>query len=223
MRIIMFSGKARVGKTTAAKKIAELAFSAGMKPIFLPFAKPIKDKAAAEGYTKEDAPQEYRAYCQLMGETKRKDDPDYWIKAWKEELLKQELREKKDLNENLKHWERVIIVDDCRYPNEIQTCKELGAILCFVSHGGRSIEDEDSDWREHESETWSNNIEEQGYSEEIDYWLENNLSERIFEEVIRQESGELLGIGPNDQDPVKKLAALLDKLIEQLGSDDEKT
>ena len=223
MRIIMFSGKARVGKTTAAKKIAELAFLAGMKPIFLPFAKPIKDKAAAEGYTKENAPQEYRAYCQLMGETKRKDDPDYWIKAWKEELLKQELREKKDLNENLKHWERVIIVDDCRYQNEIETCKELGAILCFVSHGGRSIEDEDSDWREHESETWSNTVEEQGFSEEIDYWLENNLSERIFEEVIRQESGELLGIGPNDQDPVKKLAALLDKLIEQLGSDDEKT
>jgi hypothetical protein len=194
-----------------------------MKPIFLPFAKPIKDKAAAEGYTKEETPKEYRAYCQLMGETHRKTDPDHWIKAWKEELFKQELREKKDLDENLKHWERVIIVDDCRYQNEIETCKELGAILCFVSHGGRSIEDEDSDWREHESETWSNTVEEQGFSEEIDYWLENNLSERIFEEVIRQESGELLGIGPNDQDPVKKLAALLDKLIEQLGSDDEKT
>jgi len=196
---------------------------AGMKPIFLPFAKPIKDKAASEGFTKEEAPQEYRAYCQLMGETHRKTDPEYWIKAWKEELFKQELKEKKDLDENLKHWERVIIVDDCRYENEVAACKELGAILCFVSHGGRSIEDEDSDWREHESETWSNTVEERGFAEEVDYWLENNLSEKIFEEVVKQESGELLGIGPNNQDPVKKLAALLDKLIEQLGSDDEET
>ena len=53
MKTIMFSGKARVGKTHAAKQIAELAFSAGMKPVLMPFAKPIKDKANADGFTKE--------------------------------------------------------------------------------------------------------------------------------------------------------------------------
>ena len=223
MRIIMFSGKARVGKTHAAKQIAELAFSAGMKPVLLPFAKPIKDKAAADGYTKEDNPQEYRSYCQLMGESARNSNPDYWINLWIEQLKLVEDKEHADIAANKKHWEHVVIVDDCRYENEVKTCKELNGLLVFIRHGNRNIEDLDASWRDHESEIFANNTEVHG-DILVDYTIDNNETVRAFNGSIHSISRELLGLGPNiepDSDAVQRLGKILDKLIRRL--EDEET
>jgi len=224
MKIIMFSGKARVGKTHAAKQIAELAFSAGMKPVLLPFAKPIKDKAKADGFTKEENPQEYRTYCQLMGEGARKLDPDYWINKWIGELQAIEDKEHADIASGKKHWEYVVIVDDCRYANEIKLCSELGGLLVFVRHGKRKIEDLDADWRNHESEDFANEVEYVS-CDDVDYYVENDATLRSFNGEVHKLSRKLLGIVPpeSQDNAAQRISALLDKLIEKLedGIDEE--
>lgn len=217
MKIIMFSGKARVGKTHAANQIAELAFSAGMKPVLLPFAKPIKDRAAADGFTKDKNPQEYRSYCQLMGETARQLDPDHWINAWLEELKAIEDKEHSDIASNKKHWEYVVIVDDCRYDNEVKLCSDLGGMLVFVRHGNRKIEDLNADWRNHESENFANEVEHVA-CDDVDYYIENDATLRTFNGEIHKLSRKLLGIVPPDSEgnAIERMTAMLDKLIEKL-------
>ena len=213
----MLSGKARVGKTHAANQIAELAFLAGMKPVLLPFAKPIKDKANADGFTKEKNPKEYRSYCQLMGESARQLDPDHWINAWLEELKLIEDKEHNDISTNKKHWEYVVIVDDCRYDNEVKLCSDLGGMLVFIRHGKRKIEDLDADWRNHESENFSNEVEYIA-CDDVDYYIENDATLRSFNGEIHKLSKKLLGIVPNKSmdDPALRMASLIDKLIQKL-------
>ena len=214
----MFSGKARVGKTHAANLIAELAFADGLRPVFLPFAKPIKDKAKSEGYTKEDNPQEYRAYCQHMGETCRAEDPDHWVNLWKEELEKIQDKELDFLRNDTKHWEHLIIVDDCRYLNEIAMCKELDAHLCFISHGPRMLEDHYGDWREHESEEWANEVERNGQDYDVDHWIENHNGIKTYERMIREVYGQVSAAQAisltNMRKAIKKLMDMLDEETE---------
>ena len=54
--MLFLSGKARVGKTTAAKLLAELLYKQGYKPIILPFAAALKAEVEATGLTKESDP-----------------------------------------------------------------------------------------------------------------------------------------------------------------------
>ena len=195
-----------------------------MKPVLLPFAKPIKDKAAADGYTKEENPQEYRSYCQLMGESARNLDPDHWIDKWVEELKLIEDKEHADIEANKKHWEYVVIVDDCRYANEVKLCGELGGTLVFVRHGKRSIEDMDAEWREHESEEFANDVEYVS-SDDVDYYIHNDATIRSFNGEIHKLSNKLLGVLVDDRTTSgERISDLLDKLIQKLeaeGYDEE--
>lgn len=214
MKTIMFSGKARVGKTHAANLIAELAFADGLRPVFLPFAKPIKDKAREEGYTKEDSPQEYRTYCQLMGETARGIDPDHWIKQWQLQFESYQDKESDLIREDKKHWEHLVIVDDCRYLNEISLCKELNAHLCFIAHGPRKLEDHNGEWRKHESEDWATEVERNGQDYDVDHWIENHNGIKTFDRIIKRvynqvSASEAVSIASMKQ-TIKKLLDLLD-------------
>jgi len=155
MQIITISGQARVGKTTTAKFIAEEGFKLGYKPILLPFAGPIKDSAKEKGLCKDKNSEEYRDYCQHLGKIMRDDNPDYWVNQWYKKLQQIQSEEMDDLNEGKKYWERLVIVDDCRYLNELSKGKKLKAIQIFVTAGSRTMENADAAWRTHESELLS--------------------------------------------------------------------
>jgi len=157
MQMIIIAGKAGVGKTTLAKMIAKEAFEIGLRPQLLSFAGPLKEEAKAKGYDKEEFPEKYREYCQETGAALRKLDPDHWVKIMHESVDAIVEEEQKMLASKSKYWEQCIIIDDCRYTNEVAYGLEKDAVLLFLSSGKRHLKD--SVWRAHHSETLANTIE----------------------------------------------------------------
>lgn len=185
----MLGGKARVGKTTAANILKVIAENMGMNPTIIPFAKAIKDEATKLGLSKEDKPEIYRAFCQDLGEKKRKENPDYWVERFNEVFEKLAKEENEALEDNSKKYkERVIIIDDCRYLNEIAYGRKIGAKQVFIAHGSREIEDLKGKWRQHESEDMANKIEtkEKDYDNLFEYRISNDGSMDNFVEVLSQ-------------------------------------
>jgi len=238
MRMVMLGGKARVGKTTVAKLISEFSFHNGFIPLFVPFAYGIKEKAKAMGLSKEEDSIKYREFCQQMGARQRMHDPDYWIKIWKEKIMSVLNEEARDIENNKKYWERVVIVDDCRYMNEIAAGRDFDAIQIFISHDQRSIDEQDASWRVHESEMLANNIEAEdpNYKDLFSVKLINDGSLDNLKEVIGIYTELWLGIrvlSKEDEDKINTLSQaqmqvqyvsqLLDELLDSIGipSDEE--
>ena len=146
-----------MGKTFLAKTLAKQAFDCGVVPVLLSFAGPLKEEAIKKGYNKDEFPEKYREYCQDIGATMREGDPDYWVKEMHSSISKALKDERKHLEAGDKYWERCIIIDDCRYTNEIAYGMAKDAIRIFLSSGKRHLKDED--WRHHESEALANLIE----------------------------------------------------------------
>ena len=159
MELIVISGPARVGKTTLANFLAREAFDLGFIPHVIGFAEPLKKVAKERGLTKEENPKEYREFCQVHGAMKREVDPDYWVKKFEDLLLDIYERELSDLKENKAHWERCVIVDDCRYENEVSLAKKHKGLCVFLSPGARSLEDAKAEWRNHHSELMASKVE----------------------------------------------------------------
>ena len=179
MITILLSGQARVGKTTAAEFIADYAKKNDFKPVILPFAKSIKDEAAAAGLSKDTDPHGYRKYCQEIGEGKRKNDPDYWLNLFKKEWNKFAVKDAKDSQDDNKLWkETVVIVDDCRYLNELNFGRTSGAITVFLSRGKRDLFEQTGEWRNHESEDMANRTElgDKDYVQMFDWIVKNEGS-----------------------------------------------
>jgi len=187
MITIILAGQARVGKTTAANTIATVAPGAGLNPVILPFAKAIKDAALAAGLTKEANPNEYRAFCQNEGGGRRAIEPDYWVDKFLESWKELETAEKAMLDSDSLYSETIVIVDDCRYPNELAAAKKIGAITVFISRDGRVLEDSNGEWRKHESEDMANNKEnnDPAYKDLTCWLVRNGTSESIFTEKIK--------------------------------------
>ena len=175
MQIITLSGKARVGKTWLAREIAKYSFEHGQIPVLLSFASGIKNEANNRGLLKEDNPKEYREFCQTFGTKKRNEDRDYWVKIFRDEINHHRELEAGAIEINKTHWERVIIVDDVRFMNEIAFGRELGATQIFISSGRRTLIDSDAEWRRDESEMLSNCVEEneKNYEDLFEYYLVN--------------------------------------------------
>jgi len=189
MIVIMLGGKARVGKTTAANILKIIAENMGMKPVIVPFAKAIKDEAAKLGLSKETKPDQYRAFCQDLGERKRKENPDYWVECFNKTFEKLAKEENENLENNSKKYkERVIIIDDCRYMNEVAYGRKIGAKQIFIAHGSRQLEDHNGEWRNHESETMANKIElsEKDYDQLFEFRLINDGSMDKYVELLSQ-------------------------------------
>lgn len=179
MITILLAGQARVGKTTAANLIASHAKKQELKPVILPFADAIKKEAESMGYAKDKDPVAYRAFCQNIGMSKRKENPDHWINLFKKRWIELEEKDKKNAQDLDKLWkETVVIVDDCRYLNELNLGKSIGAKCVFISRGKRVLEDQDAEWRKHESEEMANEFEA-GNKDYMD----------LFDFVIRNEDG----------------------------------
>lgn len=171
----MLSGKARVGKTWLAQEIANYAFEQGQIPVLLSLADGIKDAALERNLTKEDNPKEYREFCQEFGVRKRNEDRDYWVNVLRSKINEHRYLEAKAIEEDKKYWERVIIIDDVRFMNEVAFGRELNATQIFLSSGRRTLIDSDADWRSHESEALANSVEanEKDFEEVFQYYVTN--------------------------------------------------
>ena len=181
MQFIMLGGKGGVGKTALARHIAEYAFSKGLRPRIVSFADVIKRESEAAGYSKVDEPEKYRAYCQEAGRKHRKEDPDYFIKKFNESFLSLWDEEKTLLSSDNKFWEYVVIVDDCRFLNEVAYGRHYSATQLFISSGDRELYENDASWRSDLSEDMSTRIEggDKDYGELFSWVL---LNEGTWEE-----------------------------------------
>lgn len=135
--LIGITGKLEAGKTTLAKEIQSHHKEGGVH--ILAFAKPLKDMCNSYfGFTYNDlyTTEGKKKYNELWGMTAREFmqrlgqglrdaiGPDVWVK-----LLKCHILKKKDIY-------NVIIVDDCRYPEELQMIRDLGGITVRVTRPG---------------------------------------------------------------------------------------
>ena len=174
-----------MGKSSAAEVIAAEAFKLGFIPVLENFAKPIKEEAKEKGYDKGKYPRKYRKYCQDRGATARIGDPDHWVNLMKERLNGIREEESRDLNTRKRYWERVIIVDDCRYLNELGLGREYDGKLIFLSSGKRKIRS--AKWRNHESEDLAKSVDsnKKDYLDLFDCILNNDSTEKIFLNKVR--------------------------------------
>lgn len=194
MFVLVIGGMAGVGKTKVADYLEKSAFLMGFTPKRISFASPLKDYVAKQhGYDdwrvfKHEHPETYRKHCQEIGASKREVNPNYWIDIWKETLLEEQKKELEQNDCQDTQWsETCIIVDDCRYKNELEAAKEFEAVTLFIYAGKRAkdLPDIDASWRAHESEWLSQRIEafEDGYENLFDWCLFNSTTE---EELFRK-------------------------------------
>jgi len=193
----MIGGKARVGKTTLAKWISEYAYNEGYAPVILPFANALKQEAEAKGYSKDKNPEEYRSFCQTLGSDMRAKDSDYWVKQFRKKITTMYNQEKAALKADPDTWhEKVVIVDDCRYMNEVASARDLRALTVFVAAGSRDLPEANAEWRTHESEALANLMEanDKNYTQVFDYVLYNNGTEKQYKAKANQRFEEWFNI-----------------------------
>lgn len=201
MQVVVLGGMGRVGKTDVADWLVEAAKEDGMNPVRLSFADPLKRQAAEDaGYGddwrkyKQENPEEYRDICQKLGAEKRAEDPEYWVNKW-HHLVQQEQRLELMQSDDDKWLETVIIVDDCRFANEVAASRLYEALTLFVYAGGREIPESEAAWRAHESEEMAQRIEggDLDGSEYFDWALVNSGSVDELHEKLEQRRDHLTG------------------------------
>ena len=84
-----------------------------------------------------------------------------------------------DCNENFRGFGGVCLPKDTKAIDAL--CKELNAHLCFIAHGPRKLEDHNGEWRNHESEEWANEVEDNGQDYDVEHWIENHNGIKTYE------------------------------------------
>lgn len=155
MKIIAFTGLAGSGKSTAASII-----EANMGAVRIPFAGVLKD-AARVLFDLEDRQlytQEGKAELDPRWQTTPRDmlqrlgteamrgtfGDDFWLRRWELEAAK--------------HTERVVIVEDARFPNEADYLKAKGALVIGIYRGKHPATWNTEGWHDSErlmAENWS--------------------------------------------------------------------
>jgi hypothetical protein len=208
MHVIVLGGMARVGKTDAADFIEDEAIEAGMRPYRVSFATPLKEEAAKEnGYGndwrkfKKEQPEKYRDYCQEIGAEARAGNEDYWVDLWVERLNEIQEQELDNYGPDGEWEESVVIVDDCRYPNELDAAKMFNALTMFIFAGGRasSLPEMDAPWRAHESEEMSQKIEAmlEDYNQLFDWAIFNDGTFQDLQYKLQDRINYILGLNPS--------------------------
>lgn len=129
-KVVALCGLAGSGKSTAAEFLVERFGYHRVK-----FADPIKDMLRALGLSDRHIEGDLKEVpCELlMGRTPRYAmqrlgtewgrelmGPDFWVTAWK-------IRAQKYIDMGTK-----VVVDDCRFPNELRAVKELGGVSMMI-------------------------------------------------------------------------------------------
>lgn len=212
MRIFQISGMGRVGKTTLAKLIAKYTFELDYIPVLIPFADSIKKQAEQQGITKESDSSKYREFCQTLGASRRKEDPDYWVVRTDETIQEYMIKELDNKKNGRKYFEYVIIQDDVRYMNELALGRRYAATQIFICSGDRTLEEHNAEWRNHESEQMANLIDEvistkpDDFEETFDIIIINDESEKNLEKMVKENIEDWLKIGFLDLEEVNEEA-----------------
>ncbi len=194
MKIIGIAGLGRAGKTTAAQAIGAKAFTMGDTPIIEQFASPLKAAARTMGFSKAENPEAYRWFCQTVGEHARQLDVDWFVKLFQQRVASHAALEG---TQSTSVWrERIILVDDMRYENEIEAVRQLQGKTIFVSAYKR-IDDHNEPWRKHHSENLAYAYESGELSEDLfDIQVSNNehgiAAQATFETIIAQVGWDLV-------------------------------
>lgn len=210
MRVIGFTGQARCGKSYLSDRLAKAAFEAGQRPHLVSFAGALKQASADAGFPKDTHPTEYREFCQTHGAEMRAKDPNYWVNKTVDQIRELAELENKLVNEGNKFWEVVVIIDDVRYQNEIDTILRMGGDVVHVTAGDR-LPVPHARFRRHESEKLARAIDrtkgtgkkfESIFSTEMPwgetdadkvYWFDNSGSVKTCEKMINTIAPLLLG------------------------------
>ena len=237
MRVIGFTGQARCGKSYLSDRLAKAAFDAGQRPHLVSFAGALKRASAEAGFPKDTKPTEYREFCQTHGAEMRAQDPDYWVKKTIDEIRELAELENKLVNEDNKFWEVVVIIDDVRYQNEIDTILRMGGDIVHVTAGDR-LPVPHARFRRHESEKMAKAIDrtkgsgkkfESFFSTEMPwgkssaekvYWFDNSGTAKTGDKMLDTIAPLLLGTKLLAPEPEHQLGELSEEdrqaLIEEL-------
>ncbi len=176
MKIIGIAGLALAGKSTAAAAIATAVFERGYHPVMERFAGPLKDASDTVGFKKGgDTDAMYRQFCQFVGTMARTKSAYWWVNLLN---LRAEYVAQADaaaLDDYAAKWsERVLIIDDLRYANEVAWVRENGGRTIFVSAMGR-LTDLDAEYRRHSSEDMAKAYENGQLEDDLfDFSISNN-------------------------------------------------
>jgi hypothetical protein len=217
MQLIVIAGQAGVGKTSLARIITKKAYELGLTPKLLSFATPLKEMAESRGMGKKDNPDKYRRFCQRVGARMRRRDPDYWVNQFEESLIA--IRDEELNNKTNKYWERCVIVDDCRYLNEVKLTHKYAGTLVFVSYGDREIPT--NSWRDHESEELAKIIDAgpSEYRQMFSCILKNQDDEKSLERKVNVMVPIWCGVQPSNGSVIVEYDEHIDDLttcIEEL-------
>ena len=181
MYIIALAGLGKSGKTTAALAMAERLFDEGFTPIMEHFAGPLKDASHSLGFIKDSEYDHlYRKFCQFVGETAREESSEWWVSLMSERLNMIADEEAATINDSNWH-ERVVLIDDVRYENELALVKKYSGKTVFVS-AQRRLRDLDADWRKHDSENLARVYENGGFEDGLfDVTVSNNTRGEVQE------------------------------------------
>ena len=211
MRLLGLTGQARAGKTHVANQLMAIAFSKGFVPDLVSFADPIKVAAKEQGLTKEKDHVKYRKFCQEFGATKRADDPEFFLDEAKMRIVDAMENENLDISRGEKYWERILIIDDVRYQNEVDMILRQGGQLMHV-YAGERLPYPRARWRNHESEKLAKSLDKtQGVQHRIErffnvkmpwdgpvehdmYWLNNETTVEDLNKMIKLVAPFVLGI-----------------------------
>tara|TARA_R100001015_G_C4632514_1_gene196146 strand:- start:680 stop:1345 length:666 start_codon:yes stop_codon:yes gene_type:complete len=200
--------------------IAKEAFELGFIPVIGSFAKALKEEAAERGCSKEENPEGYRKFCQTLGAEKRLEDPMYWVNKFNEGLDKLEKKEQRDLKNKEKYWERCVIVDDCRYANELKYAREKKATTVFIMYGERDNPNKTKGWTNHESEEMANTVANSPdqFNNVFEYFLYNDADIKSLEEKVKIATPFWCKIQADENAPerMKEISRCISNLIDLL-------
>lgn len=203
-----------------AHMIAKQAFDLGFIPVMSSFAGALKEAAEKAGCAKKDNPEGYRKFCQELGASKRLEDPDYWVNLFDVSIKRIDKEEKKALDNNEQFWERCVIVDDCRYPNEVRYALDKKATTLFLMYGDRDNPNQHKSWVKHESEELANTIckDPSLFKEAFQYFIKNDAGSKDLEDKVEIGASFWCGVqaDPNSSTGMKELSKCISELIDLL-------
>lgn len=170
MKIILISGKAEAGKTTAANIIKYYLCGIGKHAAIVPYGQYVKDTAKMifgwDGQKDENG----RQLLQWWGtDVVRKKSENFWVNTV--------MRLAAVLDGEIDY----LIIDDCRFPNEVELWKdEYGYLTLRIERPGHenALNDEQ---RKHPSETALDDYEFDVTISATDF---KELKEAIYEQVL---------------------------------------